>query len=108
MDAPEWAAGRSGVCRFCLHRVFRRGELRFFHVPGLTHGAATLIYHYGTEEQKRKYMDRMFSGEWTGTMCSPNRRGFRRRRVKTTARRLPDGKYLITGTKCFTPRATMI
>ena len=41
----------------------------FLMYPGLTHGAAGLIQHYGTEEQKNKYMYKMYAGQWTGTMC---------------------------------------
>ena len=32
----------------------------FLMYPGLTHGAATLIQHHGTEEQKNKYMLKMY------------------------------------------------
>ena len=37
--------------------------------PGLTIGSARLIELYGTEEQQRTYMDKMYTGEWCGTMC---------------------------------------
>lgn len=37
--------------------------------PLLTQGAAELLYHYGSEEQKTQYLSRLVSGEWTGTMC---------------------------------------
>jgi alkylation response protein AidB-like acyl-CoA dehydrogenase len=70
--------------------------------PGLTHGAAGLIEAYGTEEQKKKYMYRMYAGEWSGTMClTEPGAGSDVGALKTTARKLPDGTYSITGTKCF-------
>ena len=70
--------------------------------PGLTHGAAGLIESYGTEAQKKKYMEKLFSGEWTGTMClTEPGAGSDVGALRTTAKRLPDGKFLITGTKCF-------
>jgi alkylation response protein AidB-like acyl-CoA dehydrogenase len=103
MDAPE--VGGQGVpasVGFACIEYFGAANYAFSMYPGLTHGAATLIYHYGTEAQKRKYMDKMFSGEWTGTMClTEPGAGSDVGALKTTARRLPDGKYLITGTKCF-------
>ena len=34
----------------------------------LTTGAVKAILHAGTEEQKRLYLDKMITGEWTGTM----------------------------------------
>ncbi len=74
----------------------------FLMYPGLTHGAAALILHHGTEELKNKYMYKMFAGEWGGTMClTEPGAGSDVGALRTTAKRLPDGKFLITGTKCF-------
>ncbi len=36
---------------------------------GLTTGAADLIHSFGTDEMKQLYLERMYSGEWAGTMC---------------------------------------
>jgi alkylation response protein AidB-like acyl-CoA dehydrogenase len=47
-------------------------------------------------------MHRLFSGEFTGTMClTEPGAGTDVGALRTTAKRMPDGKYLITGTKCF-------
>ncbi len=74
----------------------------FLMYPGLTHGAAGLIEHFGTEELKNKYMYKMFAGQWTGTMClTEPGAGSDVGALKTTAKRLPDGTFSITGTKCF-------
>jgi alkylation response protein AidB-like acyl-CoA dehydrogenase len=74
----------------------------FLMYPGLTHGAASLIAHFGTPEQKERYMSRMFAGEWTGTMClTEPGAGTDVGALKSTAKRLPDGTFSITGTKCF-------
>ena len=74
----------------------------FLMYPGLTHGAASLIQHHGTEEQKNKYMYKMYEGRWGGTMClTEPGAGSDVGALKTTAKRLPDGKFLITGSKCF-------
>ena len=74
----------------------------FLMYPGLTHGAATLIQHHGTEEQKNKYMLKMYEGRWGGTMClTEPGAGSDVGALKTTAKRLPDGNFLITGSKCF-------
>ncbi|MEW6616434.1 MAG: acyl-CoA dehydrogenase [Thermodesulfobacteriota bacterium] len=68
----------------------------------LTHGAAKLIEIYGTEEQKKKYMNRMYSGEWTGTMClTEPGAGSDVGATKTVAKKNEDGTYSITGTKSF-------
>lgn len=74
----------------------------FMMYPGLTRGAAALIESFGTDEQKRKYMDRMYAGVWGGTMCltEPNA-GTDVGSAKTKAIRRPDGRFNIVGTKCF-------
>ncbi|PIE40631.1 MAG: acyl-CoA dehydrogenase, partial [Gammaproteobacteria bacterium] len=37
--------------------------------PGLSHGAIKTLEEHGTDEQKEKFLTRLISGEWTGTMC---------------------------------------
>ncbi len=68
---------------------------------GLTNGAARLIHSFGTEELKRTFMTKMFSGQWAGTMqlTEPNA-GSAVGDTKTVARRAGD-HYLISGTKIF-------
>ena len=69
---------------------------------GLTEGAAHLINEFGTEEQKRKYMDRMFTGEWAGSMVlTEPGAGTDVGALTTSAKKNPDGSYSITGTKIF-------
>jgi alkylation response protein AidB-like acyl-CoA dehydrogenase len=74
----------------------------FLMYPGLTHGAAGLIEKFGTEKQKNKYMLNMYAGKWTGTMClTEPGAGSDVGALKTTAKRLPDGTFAITGSKSF-------
>ncbi|CAM2068871.1 Acyl-CoA dehydrogenase [Sulfidibacter corallicola] len=44
-------------------------NVSFSMLPLLTRGAARLIYTFGTQELKEKYLENMYSGEWSGTMC---------------------------------------
>ena len=81
---------------------FLAANFAFMMYPGLTHGAAAMIRHYGTEGQKNTYMYKMFAGQWTGTMClTEPGAGTDVGALKATAKRLPDGTFSITGTKCF-------
>ena len=102
-ESPE--VGGQGLPRsiaFAVTELMGAANYAFMMYPGLTHGAAGLIETYGTEEQKNKYMFKMFAGEWAGTMClTEPGAGSDVGASKTTAKRLPDGKFLITGTKCF-------
>ncbi len=82
--------------------LFSAANFAFIMYPGLSNGAGGLIEDSGTEEQKKKYMLKMYSGEWAGTMClTEPGAGSDVGALKTTARRLPDGTFSITGTKCF-------
>ncbi len=69
--------------------------------PGLTRGCANLILSFGTAEQKSTYIEKMFSGQWTGTMClTEPQAGSAVGDVKTSAKKQGD-HYLIQGTKIF-------
>ncbi|MEA3470573.1 MAG: acyl-CoA dehydrogenase [Thermodesulfobacteriota bacterium] len=70
--------------------------------PGLTEGAAHLIAVFGTDEQRQKYMEKMITGEWSGTMAltEPNA-GTDVGNVSTKAIRQPDGTFRLQGTKIF-------
>ena len=74
----------------------------FMMYPGLTIGAARLIEKYGTEDQQRTYMDKMYTGEWGGTMClTEPQAGSDVGALRTRAVRRPDGTYSIAGNKIF-------
>lgn len=82
--------------------LFNAANFAFCMYPGLTCGAAGLIEKYGTEAQQRKYMDKMYSGQWGGTMClTEPGAGSDVGALRTRARRLPDGRFQIIGNKCF-------
>jgi alkylation response protein AidB-like acyl-CoA dehydrogenase len=102
-ESPD--VGGQGLPRsigFAVAELMGAANYAFVMYSGLTHGAAGLIHTYGTEEQKNKYMHKMYAGQWAGTMClTEPGAGSDVGATKTTAKRLPDGKYLITGTKCF-------
>jgi alkylation response protein AidB-like acyl-CoA dehydrogenase len=81
---------------------FDAANCPFIMYPMLTNGAASLIENFGTEAQKNKYMYRMYSGEWGGTMCLTEAgAGSDVGALKTSAKKLPDGTYSITGSKIF-------
>lgn len=103
MDSPDVGGqGLPHAAGWATLETMAAANYAFGMYGGLTHGAANMINTYGTEEQKNKYMYKMFTGEWTGTMClTEPGAGSDVGALKTTAKRLPDGKYLITGTKCF-------
>ena len=73
--------------------------------PGLSHGAYEALHVHGTEEQKKLYLPKLTSGEWTGTMCLTephcgNDLGLLRTKAEPVAG-APEGTYKITGNKIF-------
>lgn len=82
--------------------LFGSANQAFMMYPGLTIGAARLIEKYGTEEQKRTYMDNMYTGTWCGTMClTEPQAGSDVGALRTKATRNSDGTYRISGNKIF-------
>jgi alkylation response protein AidB-like acyl-CoA dehydrogenase len=70
--------------------------------PVLTMGAAEALAAYGSEELKQKYLGKLVSGEWMGTMqLTEPQAGSDVGALRTKAVRQPDGTYRITGQKIF-------
>ncbi|HVY90521.1 MAG TPA: acyl-CoA dehydrogenase [Hyphomonadaceae bacterium] len=70
--------------------------------PLLTFGAIEALIAHGTDEQKRVYLPKLVSGEWTGTMnLTEPQAGSDVGALKTKAAPNGDGSYAITGQKIF-------
>jgi acyl-CoA dehydrogenase len=70
--------------------------------PGLTAGAMAALHTHGADEQKKTYLPKMASGQWTGTMnLTEPQCGTDLGLIKTRAVPLGDGCYSITGQKIF-------
>ncbi len=70
--------------------------------PALARAAANLLAVYGTEDQKRRYMQPIIEGRYYGTMClSEPQAGSSLSDIKTRAIPQPDGSYRIVGAKMW-------
>src|SRR5215207_6401204 len=70
--------------------------------PVLTMGAAEALANYGSEELKQRYLPKLVSGEWMGTMqLTEPQAGSDVGALRTKAVRQQDGTYRITGQKIF-------
>ncbi|WP_245298236.1 acyl-CoA dehydrogenase, partial [Rhodomicrobium vannielii] len=70
--------------------------------PMLTQAGVEALSKYGSEELKAKYLPKMVSGEWTGSMqLTEPQAGSDLRFIKTRAVPQGDGSYRISGTKIF-------
>lgn len=70
--------------------------------PNLTVGATLCMNAAASEEQKETYLEKMYAGEWSGTMClTEPHAGTDLGIIKTKAVPNDDGSYDISGTKIF-------
>ncbi|MHA3092445.1 acyl-CoA dehydrogenase C-terminal domain-containing protein [Acinetobacter brisouii] len=74
----------------------------FMLYPLLSVGAGMALNSYGSQQQKETYLPKIYSGEWSGTMClTEPHAGTDLGIIKTKAEPNADGSYNITGTKIF-------
>lgn len=74
----------------------------FMLYPLLSVGAGMALNSYASQEQKETYLPKIYSGEWSGTMClTEPHAGTDLGIIKTKAEPNQDGTYNITGTKIF-------
>jgi alkylation response protein AidB-like acyl-CoA dehydrogenase len=101
---PEVVGGQGlpMLAAAAAHAYLMAGNLAAYALEGLTTGAARLIESFGDEALKARFMARMYSGEWTGTMAlTEPQAGSSLSDVATKARPAEDGTYRISGTKVF-------
>ncbi|MBW0169126.1 MAG: acyl-CoA dehydrogenase C-terminal domain-containing protein [Hydrogenophaga sp.] len=90
------------VVNQCFYEMMNSANQAWTMYPGLTHGAYAALHTYGTDEQKKTYLPKMTSGEWTGTMCLTEPHcGTDLGLMRTKAEPQPDGTYKLTGNKIF-------
>jgi len=101
---PEWGGlGLPYTFDSLLNEIFSGASCAFSMTPGLTRGAAALIAFFGSESLKQTYLEKMVSGEWTGTMClTEPQAGSAVGDTKSTAEPVADtDHFLLRGTKSF-------
>lgn len=70
--------------------------------PLLSVGACMALSAYAPQALKEKYLSRLYSGEWAGTMClTEPHAGTDLGIIKTRAVPQDDGSYSLSGTKIF-------
>src|SRR6202171_5168770 len=82
--------------------MLNASNLSFALCPLLTDGAIEALLTAGTEAQKQRYVPKLISGEWTGTMnLTEPHAGSDLALVRTRAEPQGDGTYKLFGTKIF-------
>ena len=84
------------------HEIFFGANIAVTTYSILTHGAGKMIELFGTDDQKKRYMEKLYSFEWNGTMCltEPNA-GSDLFPITSKAVKIDDKHYKIYGQKIF-------
>jgi alkylation response protein AidB-like acyl-CoA dehydrogenase len=84
-----------------LQEMWTSASMAFSLCPMLTQGAVEAISHHGSDAQKARYLPKLISGDWTGTMnLTEPQAGSDVGAVRTRAVRDGD-HYRITGQKIY-------
>ncbi len=82
--------------------MLNSANLSFALCPLLTDGAIEALLTAGSDELKATYLEKLVTGEWTGTMnLTEPQAGSDLALVRTKADPQPDGSYKVFGTKIF-------
>ncbi|WP_319407307.1 acyl-CoA dehydrogenase [uncultured Desulfosarcina sp.] len=102
-DDPE--SGGQGLpvtAASAVHEYFNGANTSFCMYPGLCHGAGKLVELFGTDEQKKLYLGKMYSGQWGGSMLlTEPEAGSDVGSLTTSAQKNGDGTWSINGSKIF-------
>jgi len=104
LSAPEEFGGQGlpSVLSVALTEYLVSANQAFEMYHGLTQGAIASILAKGSDEQKAKYLPKMVSGEWGGTMnLTEPHCGTDLGLIRTKAESNDDGSYALSGTKIF-------
>lgn len=104
LDAPVDFGGQGlpHILKFVVDEMVCSTNLSMGMYPGLTHGAISAIYEHGADWLKETYLEKLVTGEWSGTMCLTEPQcGTDLGLIKTKAEPQEDGSFKITGNKIW-------
>jgi alkylation response protein AidB-like acyl-CoA dehydrogenase len=101
-DVDYGGQGLPYVMHTAAQEMFVSANMAFQMYQGLTHGAYSAIHAHGTDAQKQKWLPKMVSCEWTGTMnLTEPHCGTDLGLMRTKAEPQENSTYKITGQKIF-------
>jgi len=101
-DPDYGGQGLPFVVNQCMYEMMNSANQAWTMYPGLSHGAYECLHAHGTDEQKKLYLPKLVSGEWTGTMCLTEPHcGTDLGMLRTKAEPQADGSYKLNGAKIF-------
>lgn len=100
---PEYGGmGMPKALSMMVDEMLCSADIAFSLYPGLTAGACVALLQHASDEMKNLYLPKLYSGEWSGTMClTEAHAGSDLGIMRTTAKAAADGSYRISGSKIF-------
>ncbi|HUI95391.1 MAG TPA: acyl-CoA dehydrogenase C-terminal domain-containing protein [Xanthobacteraceae bacterium] len=94
--------GLPGALTQTVNEFLASANMAFAMYPGLTQGAIAALVAHGTPALQTRYLPKLVTGEWTGTMnLTEPQCGTDLGLIRAKAVKQDDGSYTITGTKIF-------
>ncbi|MDE0420360.1 MAG: acyl-CoA dehydrogenase family protein, partial [Gammaproteobacteria bacterium] len=101
-NADHGGQGLPKMLTVPLEEMLWSANVNLYLYGALTVGAAVCIDTHGDEAMKRRYLPKLYGGEWTGAMAlTESHAGTDLGMIRTRATPCADGTYEITGTKIF-------
>ncbi len=101
-DRDYGGQGLPYVLSAAMSEFATSANLAFAMYPGLGQAVIALLWHHGSDEQKRTYLPKLISGEWAGTMnLTEPQAGTDVGLIRTRATPNGDGSFAVTGSKIF-------
>jgi len=102
-SSPEFGGqGLPKMLQVALDEMLTSANVSFSLYAVLSQGAAHALQDHGSDLLKDKFLHKLVSGEFTGTMCLTEAHcGTDLGLLRTKATKINDGSYSITGTKIF-------
>ncbi len=106
VDPAFGGQGLPVVVNQCFYEMLNSANQAWTMYPGLSHGAYECLHEHGTDAQKKAYLPKMTTGEWTGSMCLTEPHcgtdlGLLRTKAEPIVGGDAEGSYKITGQKIF-------
>ncbi len=101
-DPAYGGMGMPHLMNFVFMEMICSANMAFGMYPGLSEGAYRALHLHGSDELKQRFLPKLVSGEWTGTMCLTEPHcGTDLGLIRTKASVGENGSWKISGTKIF-------
>jgi len=101
-DVKFGGMGMPKMLQACFEEMTQSASIAFALYPMLTAGACLALSAHASDEMKATYLENMYSGVWSGTMClTEPHAGSDLGIMSAKAELLADGNYQVSGTKIF-------